>query len=276
MCGPFRPISSETPQRARSGHNPATWPTKCKRRRSPGRCAKGKATPTRCVMRQGQGVCFRRLCVGSIFASRRVARQLPVRLSSLDFAALSENLENEKCARGRETGEGGRPRNRLPQRVGHGTGTGRGTDRKTEKTKRIRLNIEDSTGSGRLKHILWRTSWGSYRARNQKSKTAVRWGRPLPSVLRSRIFDSGNGSAPAGPPFSAFRTAVGAVGSLLAIHPWMAEEIMKPLLHFSSFRVGHSSGLAVLGPSDTLLDRCATPRPRRSMTPSAWWSTLRN
>ena len=48
---------------------------------------------------------------------------------------------------------------------------------------------------------------------------------------------------PAGPPFSAFRTAVGAVGSLLAIHPWMAEEIMKQLLHFSSFRVGHSSGL---------------------------------
>ena len=53
---------------------------------------------------------------------------------------------------------------------------------------------------------------------------------------------------PAGPPFSAFRTAVGAVGSLLAIHPWMAEEIVKPLLHFSSFRVGHLSGLAVLGP----------------------------
>ena len=24
-------------------------------------------------------------------------------------------------------------------------------------------------------------------------------------------------------------------------HPWMAEEIMKPLLQFSSFRVGHSS-----------------------------------
>ena len=51
---------------------------------------------------------------------------------------------------------------------------------------------------------------------------------------------------------------------------------MKPLLHFSSFRVGHSSGLAVLDPSDTLLDRRTTPRPRRSMTPSAWWSTLRN
>ena len=83
-------------------------------------------------------------------------------------------------------------------------------------------------------------------------------------------------SRPAGPRNSAFRTAVGAVGSLLAIHPWMAEEIMKPLLHFSSFRVGHSSGLAVLDPSDTLLDRRTTPRPRRSMTPSAWWSTLRN
>ena len=80
----------------------------------------------------------------------------------------------------------------------------------------------------------------------------------------------------ADPPFSAFRTAVGAVGSLLADHPWMGEEIMKPLLQFSSFRVGHSSGLAVLDPSDTLLDRRTTPRPRRSMTPSAWWSTLRN
>ena len=45
---------------------------------------------------------------------------------------------------------------------------------------------------------------------------------------------------PAGPPFSAFRAAVGTVGSLLAIHPWMPEEIVKPLLHFSSFRVGHS------------------------------------
>jgi hypothetical protein len=56
----------------------------------------------------------------------------------------------------------------------------------------------------------------------------------------------------------------------------MAEEIMKPLLHFSSFRVGHSSGLAVLDLFDTLLDRRTTPRPRRSMTPSAWWSTLRN
>ena len=56
----------------------------------------------------------------------------------------------------------------------------------------------------------------------------------------------------------------------------MAEEIVKPLLHFSSFRVGHSSGLAVLGPFDTLLDRRTTPRPRRSMTPSAWWLTLRN
>ena len=51
---------------------------------------------------------------------------------------------------------------------------------------------------------------------------------------------------------------------------------MKQLLHFSSFRVGHSSGLAVLNPFDTLLDRRTTPRPRRSMTPSAWWSTLRN
>ena len=80
----------------------------------------------------------------------------------------------------------------------------------------------------------------------------------------------------ADPRNSAFRTAVGAVGSLLADHPWMAEEIMKQMLHFSSFRVGHSSGLAVLNPFDTVLDHRTTPRPRRSMTPSAWWSTLRN
>ena len=71
---------------------------------------------------------------------------------------------------------------------------------------------------------------------------------------------------PAGPRNSAFRTAVGAVGSLFAIHPWMAEETMKPLLQLSSFRVGHSSGLAVLDLFDTLLDRRTTPRPRRSMT----------
>ena len=84
---------------------------------------------------------------------------------------------------------------------------------------------------------------------------------------------------PAGPSFSAFRTAVGAVGSLLAVQSpptWMAEEIMKPRLQFSSFRVGHSGGLAVLDPSNTLLDRRTTPLPRRSMRPSAWWSTLRN
>ena len=35
---------------------------------------------------------------------------------------------------------------------------------------------------------------------------------------------------------------------------------MKPLLQFSSLRVGHSSGLAVLDPFDTLLDRRTTPR----------------
>ena len=126
-------------------------------------------------------------------------------------------------------------------------------------------------------HSAWRSPRQQHRARNQKSKTAAPRGRPLRSALPSRIFDSGNGSASSwSSVFSAFRTAVGAVGSLLADHPWMAEEIMKPLLQFSSFRVGHSSGLAVLDPFDTLLDHRTTPRPRRSMTPSAWWSTLRN
>ena len=42
---------------------------------------------------------------------------------------------------------------------------------------RTRFMDRQITGSGRLKHILLRTSWGSYRARNRKSKTAVTRGR---------------------------------------------------------------------------------------------------
>ena len=51
------------------------------------------------------------------------------------------------------------------------------------------------TGCGRVKHILWRISWGSYRARNQKSKTAAPRGRPLTLGAAVADFDSGNGSA---------------------------------------------------------------------------------
>ena len=68
-----------------------------------------------------------------------------------------------------------------------------------------------ATGSGRMAYVLWRTSWTPYRDRNQKSATAVRWGRSLRTVLPSRIFDFGPGAAskslgekrPADPPDSA-------------------------------------------------------------------------
>ena len=44
------------------------------------------------------------------------------------------------------------------------------------------------TGSGRVAYTLSGTSWGSYRARNQKSKTAAPRGRSLRSALPWRIF----------------------------------------------------------------------------------------
>ena len=93
----------------------------------------------------------------------------------------------------------------------------------------------------------------------------------------SPIFDSGYGSSPlADPPFSAFRTAIGAVGSLLGNSPWMAEEAMDWWLPCSSIFFGQSRRPAAFHPSSTLLECRATPRSRPSMTPSAWWSTLIN
>ena len=80
------------------------------------------------------------------------------------------------------------------------------------------------TGCGRVKHILWRTSWGSHRARNRKSKTAQYGGDVrYPPYCRRGFSMTVTCTAwpPAGPPFSAFRTAVGAVGSLLGCRPPM-------------------------------------------------------
>ena len=67
-----------------------------------------------------------------------------------------------------------------------------------------------------------------------------------------------------------------AVGSLLGSSPWMAEEAMDWWLSCSSIFFGQSRRPAACDPVRTLLECCATPRPRSSMTPSAWWSTLIN
>ena len=52
------------------------------------------------------------------------------------------------------------------------------------------------TGSATVKRIHLRTSWASYRERNQKSKTAVARGRVLRSRLPSAILDKLNSSSP--------------------------------------------------------------------------------
>ena len=56
----------------------------------------------------------------------------------------------------------------------------------------------------------------------------------------------------------------------------MAEEAMDWWLPSSSIYFGQSRRPASIGPVSTLLECRATPRPRPSMTPSAWWSTLIN
>ena len=56
----------------------------------------------------------------------------------------------------------------------------------------------------------------------------------------------------------------------------MAEEAMDWWLPCSSIFFGQSRRPAAFHPSSTLLECRATPRPRSSMTPSAWWSTLIN
>ena len=53
-----------------------------------------------------------------------------------------------------------------------------------------------SKGSVSVERQPSRISWGSYRERNQKSKTAVARGRVLRSRLPSPIFDTLNGSSP--------------------------------------------------------------------------------
>ena len=63
--------------------------------------------------------------------------------------------------------------------------------------------------------------------------------------------------------------------SLLAA-PWMADEAMQYPLPRSSICKGPAGRPAALGPMQTLLQCRATPRRRRSMTASAWWSTLVN
>ena len=56
----------------------------------------------------------------------------------------------------------------------------------------------------------------------------------------------------------------------------MAEEAMEQQLPCSSICIGYSRRPAAFHPVRTLLECRATPRPRSSMTPSAWWSTLIN
>ena len=79
-----------------------------------------------------------------------------------------------------------------------------------------------TTGCGRVKHILSRTSWGAYGARNQKSKTAAPRGRPLRSALPSRIFDNGYGSASSWSwEFALFVGSGPSAASLGGVHGWL-------------------------------------------------------
>ena len=98
----------------------------------------------------------------------------------------------------------------------------------------------------------------------------------MPPVQRSRIFDNGNGSASSWSP--SFRIPHGRrrVGSLLGRSPWMAEEAMDWWLPCSSIFFCQSRRPASFDPISTLLECRATPRPRPSMPPSAWWSSLIN
>ena len=97
-------------------------------------------------------------------------------------------------------------------------------------------------------------------------------GRSLPS----RIFGNGYGSPPSWSP--SFRIPHGRrrVGSLLGRSPWMAEEAMDWWLPCSSIFFCQSRRPASLDPISTLLECRATRRPRPSMPPSAWWSSLIN
>ena len=56
----------------------------------------------------------------------------------------------------------------------------------------------------------------------------------------------------------------------------MAEEAMDWWLPSSSIYFGQSRRPASIGPVSTLLECRATPRPRPSMPPSPWWSSLIN
>ena len=100
--------------------------------------------------------------------------------------------------------------------------------------------------------------------------------RTLPTALPSPIFDNGYGSSPSWSPVFRIPHGRRRVGSLLGNSPWMAEEAMDWWLPCSSIFFGQSRRPAAFDPVRTLLECRATPRPRPSMTPSAWWSTLIN
>ena len=101
-------------------------------------------------------------------------------------------------------------------------------------------------------------------------------GRSLRSALPSRIFDSGYGSAPSWSSVFCIPHGRRRVGSLLGRSPWMAEEAMDWWLPCSPISFGQSKRPASFDPVSTLLECRATPRPRPSIPPSAWWSSLIN
>ena len=106
--------------------------------------------------------------------------------------------------------------------VSQGTAADRATDGRPALRRRTLDGNLLRKGSGRVACTLSRTSWGAYGARNQKSKTEVRWGRPLPSVLPSRIFDNGYGSASSWSwEFALFVGSGPSAASLAGVHGWL-------------------------------------------------------
>jgi hypothetical protein len=89
-------------------------------------------------------------------------------------------------------------------------------------------------GSGRLEHIPFKGPLGLVPGTKSKLEDAAPWGRSLRSALPSTVLVEVTCWS------SVFRIPHGhrpPSAACLGSQPWMAEEIMKPLLHFGSFRV---------------------------------------
>ena len=131
------------------------------------------ACPIARPLRMWAGPCGVATHIGSTLAFENLMRTPPISRCDVHGTGLGK--------------QGPAPFVRAPQTEQHG--------RRHRKTNQEVLD-DYRTRSIRAKRIHWRTSWASYRERNQKSKTAVRWGRRVRTVLPSASFDKLNGSSP--------------------------------------------------------------------------------